>query len=58
MVSEGGCFEMTREGAEIIIGAVEAIYEQCTEAGSCENCPLGYDSPICCEDLFECVPDY
>ena len=49
---------MTREGAEIIIGAVEEIYEQCTEAGSCENCPLGYDSPICCDDLFECVPDH
>ena len=48
---------MTREGANKVIGAVEAIYEQCTATGSCENCPLGYDSPICCEDLFECVPD-
>ena len=48
---------MTREGAEIIIGAVEAIYEQCTEAGSCENCPLYDCKDLHCEDLFECVPD-
>ena len=44
---------MTKEGAEIIIGAVEAIYEQCTATFSCENCPV-YD---CCDDLFECIPD-
>ena len=55
MVSEGGCFEMTREGAEIIIGAVEAIYEQCTEAGSCENCPLCDRKDLSCDDLFECI---
>ena len=49
---------MTREGAEKVREAVEAIYEQCTETGSCENCPLRYESPICCEDLFECVPNH
>ena len=48
---------MTREGAEKVREAVKAIYEQCEDTGSCGNCPLGYDSPICCDDLFECIPD-
>ena len=44
---------MTREGAEIIRGAMRAIYEQC-KASSCENCPLRK----CCQsdDLFEICP--
>ena len=48
---------MTREGAEIIRGAMRAISEQCKETFSCENCPL-YD---CCQgtdDLFERSPDH
>ena len=47
---------MTREGAEIIRGAMRAISEQCMRTDSCENCPL-YD---CCQgtdDLFERSPD-
>ena len=47
---------MTREGAEIIRGAMRAISEQCKETFSCENYPL-YD---CCQgtdDLFERSPD-
>ena len=49
---------MTREGAEIIIGAVEAIYEQCEDTGSCGNCPLCDRKDLSCDDLFECVPDH
>ena len=45
---------MTREGAEIIRGAMEMIYKQCKATSSCENCPL-YE---CCQDdgLFEVCP--
>lgn len=47
---------MTKEGVEIIRGALEAISEQCKATTSCENCPL-FD---CCHgevDLFEFRPD-
>ena len=47
--------KMTREGAEIIIGAVEAIYGQCTETGSCGNCPLCDRKDLSCDDLFEYI---
>lgn len=47
---------MTKEGAEIIRGALKIISEQCEATFSCENCPL-FD---CCQgevDLFEIYPD-
>ena len=36
---------MTREGVEIIRGAMRAISEQCMRAGSCKNCPFS----CCCQ---------
>ena len=55
MVSEGGCFEMTREGAEKVREAVKAILEQCEATGSCGNCPLCDRKDLSCDDLFECI---
>ena len=52
-----GVSEMTREGAEIVKGALRTIFEQCGRTDLCENCPL-YD---CCQgtdDLFKCRPDH
>ena len=31
---------MTREGIEKVRGALEVILNQCTDAHSCENCPV------------------
>lgn len=47
---------MTKEGAEIIRGALEAISEQCKATSSCANCPLYY---YCQEEvgLFEVSPN-
>ena len=36
---------MTKEGAEIIRGAMRAISEQCMKTGSCKNCPFS----CCCQ---------
>lgn len=46
---------MTKEGAEIIIGAVEEIYKQCEATSSCGNCPLCDRKDLPCDDLFECI---
>ena len=46
---------MTREGAEIIRGAMRAISEQCMKTGSCGNCPLCDRKDLSCDDLFECI---
>ena len=47
---------MTKEGAKIIRGALEAISEQCKATRSCANCPLYY---YCQEEvgLFEVSPN-
>ena len=58
MVSEGGCFEMTKEGAEIIKDAVKVILEQCYSTISCKNCPLYDCKDLHCEDLVDCIPDH
>ena len=36
---------MTREGVEIIKGAMRAISEQCMRTDSCKNCPFS----CCCQ---------
>ena len=36
---------MTKEGAEIIRGAMRAISEQCMRTDSCKNCPFS----CCCQ---------
>lgn len=46
---------MTREGAEIIRGAMEMIYKQCKATSSCENCPLYDCEDSFCNDLFDCI---
>lgn len=56
MVSEGGCFEMTREGAEKVRDALKAILEQCQETLSCENTCENCPAYECCHGdagLFE-----
>ena len=40
-----GVKKMTREGAEIIRGAMRAISEQCMKTDSCNNCPFS----CCCQ---------
>ena len=43
---------MTREGAEIIRGAMRAISEQCMKAGSCNGCPFS-----CCCQCMDYLPE-
>ena len=45
---------MTKEGAEIVKGALKVILEQCRATKSCENCPV-YD---CCDNVFDCIPEF
>ena len=47
---------MTKEGVEIIRGAMKVITEQCRGTDSCKNCPLSYYCK-CMDDLSECRPD-